>query len=495
MAALVPDDNGPNVYCTMGHGCETIPDQINGAPVHIETFEVPAGCTFVTLEVVGIMSSDLPKILVAFRDPMWAKALRYPDNDIIREILTEYCDIGKDRPNNISSVIRVRNQGERFTNTHIDLWCPIPGYIFKSGTYQLGNVPTDEIIVQPMTPGELALYNSNSLTPAALTPDRRAQLYRGSIFPTVDQINAGAQTGYRYIDLMTNHIGPGVYYHFACRHPCDMPSYDPQFNFNAHYAQATAAPPGPHFNAAMDQFLAYANQHARKKPVINRMQQLSINRVTRTGRLNQVGLDRALIKRNPGGIYETWAYWNDNYITNFHRKQEWEQRIKVALYGIIPLHPHPIHETTLWSETERKSCDVCGEIMYRTHYCPFDGYNECATCYANRYQPIVPSHNNHRNYAAASSAASAASSSDSFWPRSSAAASSDSFWPRSSAAASMVEPGAARYTNHRGKHAANNHGSSSSLGGQSRPTKRKTHRKKVNRRTRKQTRKRMNKRK
>ena len=59
----------------------------------------------------------------------------------------------------------------------------------------------------------------------------------------------------------------------------------------------------------------------------------------------------------------------------------------------------------------------------------------------------------------------------------------------------MVEPGAARYTNHRGKHAANKHGSSSSLGGQSRPTKRKTHRKKANRRTRKQTRKRMNKRK
>jgi hypothetical protein len=392
MAAAAPPI--PRVFCTMGHGCEFVPDQNVGNPVDIETFQVPEGCTFVTLEVVGIMSSDLPKILVAFRDPMWAKALRYPDNDMIREILTEYCDIGKDRPNHISSVIRVRNAGERFTNTHIDLWCPVAGHIFKSGTYELGNVPTDEPIVQPMTPEELALYTSNSLTPAALSPERRAQLYRGSVFPTVDQINAGVQTGYRYIDLMTNHIGPGVYYHFACRQPCDMPDYDPQFKLTTYLGQAAEAAPqasateaaSAHYNATMDQILAYSNKHARKKPVINRMQQLSINRVRGLNKLNQEGKSIDKIKRNPGGMFETWLEWNDNYISNFHRKHDWTQRIKAALYSIIPLHPHPIRDITAWSvDSGGRLCDVCGEIIYRTHHCPFDGYDECTTCYANRY--------------------------------------------------------------------------------------------------------------
>lgn len=412
-AALPPI---PRVFCTMGHGCEIVPDQEGPLPVAIETFEVPAGCTFVTLEVVGILSGDLPKILVAFRDPMWQKALRYPDNDIIREILTEYCDIGGDKPNHISSVIRVRNAGERFTNTHIDLWCPIAGHIFKSGTYELGNVPTDEPIVQQMTPEELALYNSNSLTPAALSPERRAQIYRGSIFPTVDQINAGAQTGYRYIDLMTNYLGPGVYYHFACRVPCDMPDYDPQFNFNAHFRQAAEAWPqasaanapaaaAPHFNDTMEQVLAYYNRHSRKKPVINRMQQLSINRVRRLGKLNQVGKHPSLIKRNPGSMFEIWSQWNDHYISVPSKIHEWRNRIKAALYSIIPLHLHPIRDITEWSvDSGGRLCDVCGDNIYRTHHCRQDGYDECTMCYFNRYANPVSSASSAARPAASASA-------------------------------------------------------------------------------------------
>jgi hypothetical protein len=108
-------------FCTMGHGCDVIPDQIPGQPeVKLPEYRVPAGCTFVTVEVCGRYSStvEVSKIFEAFQDPLLKEALKYPDNDTIWRVLHDYLQIEADE----NSVLRVRTEGQLFTNPFIYLW-------------------------------------------------------------------------------------------------------------------------------------------------------------------------------------------------------------------------------------------------------------------------------------------------------------------------------------------------------------------------------------
>ena len=120
--AAAPD---PDVYCTMGHGCDLIDE-----PRRI----VPPGCKYITSEICGRASIDLPKILIAFTDPLLIRALKHPEHPTILRVLSEYLQLTGD------SVLRVRNAGEEYTESVITLWTPSGGHYFKSGIYELGHV-------------------------------------------------------------------------------------------------------------------------------------------------------------------------------------------------------------------------------------------------------------------------------------------------------------------------------------------------------------------
>ena len=215
MASLVPLPDTPRVFCTMGHGCDYFKEENHHS--------VPRGCTFITLEECGIASKDYPRIINAFQDPLLKDALRYPENRQIRQVLSEYYGVSG------SSVMRVHEQNTYYTDPLIDLWLPSEDFIYKSGTYELGRVPT-QMISLLKTPYEKGL--GDRLEPDHLSQARLEYIYNGSLFPSAKFAkNYRGNIRIRYSKLMTR-LGPGIYYFVVCRTPCELPTYNPKWNHN-----------------------------------------------------------------------------------------------------------------------------------------------------------------------------------------------------------------------------------------------------------------------
>ena len=106
------------VYCTMGHGNDL---------VRLPSKRVPKGCTYVTIGLSGMTSIDLPKILYAFQDGLLKDALKFPDDEKIHSILTDYFRLPFDSP------IRVHNEGDIYTDSIISLWTNANQHYFKRG--------------------------------------------------------------------------------------------------------------------------------------------------------------------------------------------------------------------------------------------------------------------------------------------------------------------------------------------------------------------------
>ena len=396
MAAQARHDR--RVFCTMGHGCEYVPDQIQFAPpVNIPEFRIPDGCIFVTIEVCGIYSTDieLQKIFHAFQDPIWKEALKYPDNDKIWKILHEYLQIDT----NDNSVLRVRTEGDIFTNPHISLFdVSLNGEdseFSQSGIYELGRMPQRNGRMRsftriPMNQDELTMFRDRrEINPTEVSRQRLEQIYNGSIFPTVNQVIEGVSTEYRYLDLMNPMIGPGpgVYYHFSCRSPCELADYDPQFKFNVAMKEALSSAPDGTANQSREvaRILKYYSEHVLKHPVMERMRQRSVNQVMHRMRIGQKG-------RNEKNIVQTTlevlgSYPMDDwkvYINNQDLRRDWIARIFSELCTIVPIHGHPLIR---WEGNIPKKCYVCGEEeLYTTYHCAHDDYHECEDCYTHRRQ-------------------------------------------------------------------------------------------------------------
>ena len=386
------------VFCTMGHGCDVIPDQIPGQPlVELPEYRIPAGCTFVTVEVCGRYSTnvELSKIFEAFQDPLLREALKYPDNDTIWRVLHDYLQIEVDD----NSVLRVRTEGELFTNPFIHLWDATytDNYAFleQSGIYELGKIPLlKDGRIRPtakiqMTSDELEIAKVRSLEPNDVSGDRIQSIYHGSIFPTANQVNGGLPIMYRYLDLMNARPGPGpgVYYHFACRSPCGISDYDPRFNYNTALAAATSSAPNGSINQtkAIEKVKIYHEQHMIKHPVIKMMRQRSMT----LAKPGQKGRNEKNIIQKPVTVLNSTDEWRST-IRNRKKRYEWYKIIIDELQKIIAIHAHALI-LTIWLDdiVKVKKCSICGGNFPLTYCCIQDDYHECENCYYLRQHKMA----------------------------------------------------------------------------------------------------------
>ena len=265
----------PNVFCTMGHGCDMVNE---------DRKIVPDGCKYITSEICGMSSVDLPKILIAFRDPLLKDALQYPDHPIILSVLNEYFKLPGGSP------LRIRNPGDTYTDSSISLWANAGWGYFKSGIYQLGSVPDGEI------------YNAGTfnvmakLHPREVNRDLYQFIYNGSIW--VPPPDGNIQK--RYSDIMRER--PGIYYHLACRSVCN--------------------PNVPNVEHRVE---------------LKRQQ--SVNQIRRKGDLPQLGPFgqniRPSIRTEKGAYMNRYTEWSQ-YVNNEYLRYGWRRRITIALAEIAP---------------------------------------------------------------------------------------------------------------------------------------------------------------
>ena len=263
----------PNVFCTMGHGCDILNE---------DRKIVPDGCKYITSEICGMASVDLPKILFAFTDPLLKDALQYPDHPKILSVLNEYFKLPAGSP------LRVRNAGDSYTDSIITLWGNAGWGYFKSGIYQLGGVP------------EGSLYNDGTYNvmakdhPREVNDDLYHFIYNGSIWVPPPDGNIEK----RYSQIMEDE--PGIYYHLACRVICEP--ITPNVEHRAEF-----------------------------------MRQQSSNQIIQSGLLNQLGPHQINIRPSihtvKGSTMKRYSDWM-GYIHNEHRREVWRKRIATALEEI-----------------------------------------------------------------------------------------------------------------------------------------------------------------
>jgi len=269
MAAAAP----PRVFCTMGHGCDLVDE---------DRKIVPDGCKYITSEICGMSSIDLPKIFFAFGDSLLRDALQHPDHPGIWSVLNEYFKLPAGSP------LRVRNAGDSYTDSIITLWGNAGWAYFKSGIYQLGSVPEGGIY-NPGSPGVMA-----KLHPREVNDELRQFIYRGSTWlPTPD-----GSLEKRYSEIMRDQ--PGIYYHLACRSAC---------NSN----------------------LPNVERHVELK------RQQSVNQIRRKGELHQLGPfgqnARPSIRTEKRTFMNRYNEW-EHYVKDKSLRDGWQRRINIALAEI-----------------------------------------------------------------------------------------------------------------------------------------------------------------
>jgi hypothetical protein len=202
MAAL------PNAFCSMGHG-----QHIAGPKK-----TVPDGCTYVTIEIPGRSSVNLPIIYLAFNDPNISTALRYPSENF--ELLKQYFRF--DKFNNF----KIRTAGQTYSDDLTNLFTHFDDILFKSGFYQLGNTPLynkrADHVVDTLYVNESEFktnpdfYIRECFKGSLIMPNLDAPIPT-SFHPQGDLIQRFGQSKNITFSALMAHFGPGVYYNFACR--------------------------------------------------------------------------------------------------------------------------------------------------------------------------------------------------------------------------------------------------------------------------------------
>jgi hypothetical protein len=210
----------------MGHGHEL---------VHLTSKQVPKGCTYVTIGLSGMTSIDLPKILYAFQDDLMKDALKFPDDENIHRVLTEYFRLPFD------SSIRVHNEGDIYTDTIISLWTNAGPNYFKSGIYELGRpLPAGEPLYTTHYKRDVngrVIRDSRGIPRTITRPqDSPAHLfqfvYKDSIWKP--ELNDDNRIRRHYSEIMNtfrtkisfNDTPKLIFYNFSCRFPLDYANPD-----------------------------------------------------------------------------------------------------------------------------------------------------------------------------------------------------------------------------------------------------------------------------
>jgi len=218
-----------NVYTILGHGCDDARSDVI----------IPAGSSYITLEVCGNVSYDLPKIIYAFNDPDVNQELLNPTPAALVR-LTQYfsiSDMGNASIlNRHDSPVPVPNPYNTFL-AQVDIG-EFGGVIFKSGLYRKNNLPfiNNEL-------GETFIHFPPG---RPITREDLVEIYRGSLYqPGYDAIFSKGpirdvstlallvKLAFRaeYAGSLINKFDvfninnimatmPGIYYNFACRTEC-----------------------------------------------------------------------------------------------------------------------------------------------------------------------------------------------------------------------------------------------------------------------------------
>lgn len=278
------------VVCTMGHACDY---------VHEPRKIIPPGCKYITIEICGMYSIDLPKIYIAFRDKLLREALKYPEHPEIWTVLNEYLDFASG-----NAVLRVRTEGMHYTDSKIELWCPAGSLYFKSGIYQLGRVPNGEPgdipggqIAIAMKEGEIEVKNPYDMDPVILN-----QLYFGSLVNNPSQVNSSRimETLFKKSQSSSAAELPVVLYQLACRALCNPAvTTDKQLKMTRQNSsnQMTAK--------RLYHQLGPGGRNSRPHILRNQPRRVSFNDL----------------------IYK----WNAEHISNEERRRNWYERIQGAL--------------------------------------------------------------------------------------------------------------------------------------------------------------------
>ena len=206
-----------NAYMHLGHG----KDHVVGEPL-----SVPAGCVYVTFALCGQVGKDSHRILGAFEDPAIKDLLRDPVRHLKR--LTTY----------FGDTLHVHypEAEDPTSRTYYDTtYRPFLGYSVKdhatcfakkSGVYRLGDLATFKA---PAALRSSEIHASARDYTAAYSceevgEDALKYIYRGSLYPTPDQISASSfkelkkvSKEHEYRQSWAFSVWPGVHYNFVCR--------------------------------------------------------------------------------------------------------------------------------------------------------------------------------------------------------------------------------------------------------------------------------------
>jgi len=205
------------VYAILGHGCDRADNDV----------EIPPGSSYVTLEMCGNVSYELPKIIYSFNDPIVNNDIRNP-TPIAMDRLNRYFSIGEFGYSNMLNRHYPHSLVPSPQNSllaQLDFnELGLGGVIFKSGMYEI-NVPP------PFINNEWGRTYMHFPQGTPITQENLMEIYRGSIYqpdyarifqngPIENvRILADIHGGlFNIYDFILNH--PGTYYNFACRVEC-----------------------------------------------------------------------------------------------------------------------------------------------------------------------------------------------------------------------------------------------------------------------------------
>jgi hypothetical protein len=214
-----------NVYAHLSHGL----DNMAGDPI-----PVPEGCVYVTFALCGEISHSSYKIMKAFEEPALRDALKDPVKHIKR--LTDY--FGK------SLHVHYPEAEDEASRTYYDTtYNPLLAntvkdeptcFSKKSGLYKLGDLATYKALAGTVS----AKVRENTRPYVTSFPCDSVEenivrhLYRGSLYPTLEQMLAEYDTAskpmtfatfkkavkkYKYKQSWAFSLWPGVHYNFVCR--------------------------------------------------------------------------------------------------------------------------------------------------------------------------------------------------------------------------------------------------------------------------------------
>jgi hypothetical protein len=213
----------PPIFLTMGHGEDDININYN------ERKKLPKGYTLITLAQCGVVTQreNVVPFMEAFMDKEKEELLSHPNEN--KEILNK---IG-------NTEVHIYNEGMSYPSLYLHLFIDFGDVgddkkvdITKSGIYKFP-VARENLEISPDAEGEEKYFGKlsvdSSFMPKISNLEELKNMYKGSLFPTTDEIeeiyritkslSKIKKNTIHSLDDIFEKFGPGIYYFVVCRAP------------------------------------------------------------------------------------------------------------------------------------------------------------------------------------------------------------------------------------------------------------------------------------